>query len=317
MSPERRPSGAGPPGTSPLAGVDLNLLVALDALLADESVTRAAARVGLTQPAMSRALGRLRDLLGDPLLVRDGARMRATARAVAVAPRVRQILAEVQATLRDARPFDPATATRTFVVATNDYCGALLLPGIIRRLRDEAPRVDLKVRALGPSTPVEALAEGALDLAIGTFMDPAASLSRELLFEDGFVCLVRAGHPLTAGRLTLKRYADGEHLLVSAPGEGPGVADLALAAQGLGRRVAVRVPHFLLALRLVGGTDLLLTLPRRLAEASAPELGLVLLKPPLPLPRFGVEVLGHPRSAGDPGLLWLRGVIRGYVGDGP
>jgi DNA-binding transcriptional LysR family regulator len=304
-------------GRAELAGVDLNLLVALDALLAEANVTRAAARVGLSQPAMSRALGRLRDLLGDPLLVRDGARMRPTARAEAVAPRVRQILAEVQATLRDAVPFDPARHARTFVLATNDYCGALLLPGLIQRLRDEAPRVDLKVRALGPATPVEALAEGALDLAVGTFMDHPPSLARETLFEDGFVCAVRAGHPLAAGRLTLRRYAAAEHLLVSAPGEGPGVADLALAEHGLGRRVAVRVPHFLLALRLVEGTDLLLTLPRRLAEGAAAERGLVLLKPPLALPRFTVEALVHPRAGTDPGLVWLRGLIRGYVGGGP
>ena len=300
-----------------LGGVDLNLLAALDALLAEQRVARAAARVGLSQPAMSRALGRLRALLGDPLLVRDGARMRTTPRADALGPRVRRILAEVKATLLEAAPFDPAADRRTFVIATNDYCGAVLLPGLIQRLRREAPLVDLKVRALGPSTPVEALAEGALDLAIGTFLEGTAGLVEQVLLEDGFVCVVRAGHPLARPRLTLRRYAEAEHLLVSAPGEGPGVADLALAERGLARRVAVRVPYFLVAARLVASTDLVLTLPRRLAEVVAADAGLVLLKPPLPLPRFEVTLVGHPRAAADPALAWLRALIQGYVGRAP
>lgn len=297
-----------------LAGVDLNLLVALHALLQERNVTRAAARVGLSQPAMSRALGRLRDLLQDPLLVREGARMRATPRAEALQGRVQALMRGVQEVLQGAQGFDPATDRRTFTLASNDYCGAVVLPALVRRLQRSAPHVNLRVRALVQDTPVQGLASGALDAALGTFVDQAPGLERRTVFEDGFVCVVRKDHPVIRGRLTLKRYAEASHILVSAPGEGPGMADVALAAHGLSRRVAVRVPHFLVAPGLVGESDHLLTLAGRLAERATVQGGLRIMRPPLELPRFTVELLWHPRVQADPAIQWFLKQIMEVAG---
>jgi len=287
-----------------LAAIDLNLLVALDALLREENVTVAGRRIGLSQPAMSHALGRLRELLDDELLVREGRVMRRTELGRQLTPAVRRLVGDIEATLLARRRFDPATSQRSFRIAANDHAGAVLLPALFARVRRAAPGVQLDILPQ-QGAPAEAeLARGDLDAVIGTFVRVAPPLVERVLFREGFVCAVRRDHP-AAGRLTLRRYVELDHLLVASPGYGPGVVDLALEARGMQRRVAMRVPHFLVAPAIVARTDLVLTLPRRVL-AAADASALRVSRPPLPLEDFPVQLIWHQRADSDPGAAWLR-----------
>lgn len=287
-----------------LAAIDLNLLVALDALLGEESVTAAGRSVGMSQPAMSHALSRLRELLNDELLVREGRGMRKTLLAQHLAPKVQQILGDIEATLTIGQRFEPANSQRTFRVATDDYCGAVLLPKAISRICRAAPHVKLDCHHLPEQVPAHQLAHGDLDLVLGTYRRVKPPLRSRRLFSESFVCLLRRGHPLR-GRLTLKRYIELDHVLIASPGYGAGVADHALAMRGLERRVPVRLPHFMVAPAVVAASDMLLTLPRRLGLAVATRRHRV-VQPPLELSEFSTEMVWHMRSEEEPGNRWLR-----------
>jgi LysR family transcriptional regulator, transcriptional activator of nodD3 and syrA len=287
-----------------LAAIDLNLLVALDALLREESVTGAGRRIGLSQPATSHALARLRDLLDDELLVRDGRGMRKTELGRQLAPTVRRLLGEIEGALTARRRFDPATSQRAFRVAANDHAGAVLLPALFAAVRRAAPGVQVDVMPQQGAPDDGELARGALDAVIGTFPSIAAPLRARVLFRERFACVVRREHP-AAGRLTLGRYLALDHLVVASPGYGPGVVDVALEARGRARRVAMRVPHFLLAPAIVARTDLVLTLPRRVLDA-ADAARLRVSRPPLALDDFAVQLVWHPRADRDAGAAWLR-----------
>jgi LysR family transcriptional regulator, transcriptional activator of nodD3 and syrA len=288
-----------------LSGLDLNLLVALDALLQEVNVTAAGRRVGLSQPAMSHSLARLRELVSDPLLVREGRTLRRSALGDRLAPAVERLLAEVETTLLGARVFAPRRATRTFRIATNDYCGAVILPGLIERIRRAAPRVHLEIHAHRGPAPVRELARGELDLGLGTFLEVDGALKRQRLFDDGFACLLRAGHPHGRGKLTLARYVEMEHLLITAPGYGLGVVDRELERRGLRRRVAVEIPFFLVAPAIVARTNLVVTLPSLLARLATTQR-LRRVSAPLELARFSVEQVWHQAADGDAASVWLR-----------
>ncbi|RYZ03798.1 MAG: LysR family transcriptional regulator [Myxococcales bacterium] len=292
--------------TSPkLSSVDLNLLLALDALVREGNVTAAGRRIGLSQPAMSHALSRLREVLGDPLLVREGRVMRLTSLAERLAPRVQRLIGEIDATLLGHQAFEPETATRTFRIATNDYCSAVLMPPLLARVRRLAPGVELELHAHKGRAPAAELARGELDLAVGTFLESESALERQVLLRETFACLVRRGHPRAKGKLSVQDYAALDHVLITAPDYGAGVVDFALAEQGLRRRVVARTPHFLVAPALVAATDAVVTLPSRLARFSAGP-GLRSFAPPLPLPPFDVHVLWHSAASKDAASLWLR-----------
>ena len=279
-----------------LSSIDLNLLLALEALLHTGSVTAAGRRIGLSQPAMSHALARLRDMLGDPLLVREGRTMRRTALVEQILPRLRELLAEIESTLLGHRRFTPGESARSFRIATNDYCGALLLPALLADVRRSAPRAELEFHAYRGYAPAHELALGELDLAIGVFLHVDPALAKKPLFSDGFACVVRRGNPRVGKTLTLQRYVELDHALITSPDYGPGVVDLALAARGLRRRVVARVPHFLVAPALVAKSDLILTLPERVARMASRMHGLRLLAPPLELKPFEVQMVWHARS---------------------
>jgi DNA-binding transcriptional LysR family regulator len=300
-----------------LAGIDLNLLVVLDALLTERHVTRAARRIGLTQPAASHALARLRALLDDPVLVRGpGGGLVPTARAEAIAPALRTALDGIAAALRGTPGFEPATARRTFRIATNDHAELVLLPRLVARLAVEAPCVDLWV-VQTPEDPGAALAAGAIDGAIGVWRGRAwpAGIYERRLFDDDFRCVVRRGHPAAAQRLTLTRFCALSHLLVAPRGTRGGLVDDALAAQGKRRRIAIAVPHFLVAPHVIAETDLIVTLAARVARVFAEPLGLVLLPPPVELRRFTTSLVWHERVHHDPGQRWLRELCQS-VGSG-
>lgn len=292
-----------------LASLDLNLIVALDALLAERSVTKAADRVGITQSAMSHALARLRSVTGDELLVRAAGGMVPTPRALALAPPIRHALGEVAAALRVPKAFEPRTAKLRIVLATSDYGELVVLPEVVRRLGIEAPGIELRVVARTDDAPAQ-LASGAVDLVVAprSPRGDAVGMFAQRLFDEGFVCVVRRGHPLARKKLTLARFAEASHALIAPHGREGSFVDDALAARGAARRVAVAVPHFLIAPHLVATSDLLLTLASRVARILAKPLGLVVLAPPpeIRLERFTMYLLWHERTHRDTAHTWVR-----------
>ncbi|WP_223633488.1 LysR family transcriptional regulator [Corallococcus sp. EGB] len=301
-----------------LSGINLNLLVALDALLKETHVTRAAARVGLTQSAMSHALAQLRELLGDALLIRGRGGMVLTPRAQQLAAPLKRGLAELRRALRDEPPFEPATATRRFALATRDFFGSVLLPGALELLGREAPGVDLSVLHVDSNTFPSHLETGEVDLAIIVAPVPSGpGLRQQKLLTEDFVCVVREGHPTVRRTLDLDTYLKLTHVLISPKGDGVGAVDLALARRGLPpRRIAVRVPYFLIAPLVVSRSDHILTAPRRLIAAFSNAYPLKVFPPPLPLPSFDILQVWHERFDGDPAHQWLRGLVARAVNAG-
>ncbi|WP_437680694.1 LysR family transcriptional regulator [Sorangium sp. So ce131] len=291
-----------------LSTVNLNLLVALDALLAERHVTRAAARVGVTQSAMSNALRQLRALFGDPLFVRGRRGVTPTPRALALAEPVRRGLATLAEAFAEPR-FDPASAERTVVLAASDYVELVLLPPLLARLARDAPGIRLEVRPWGLHEVPDTLARGEVDLVLGYFDRVPPRHGRTRLFEERFVCIARRGHPRIRARLTTKAWVETPHVVVSERDDGPTGVDRALAAHGLRRTVGVRVSHFLLVPALVAQTDLVAALSRRVAEPFAASFGLRIYPPPIALPAAKVGMVWHERLEADPGHTWLRGVI--------
>jgi DNA-binding transcriptional LysR family regulator len=292
-----------------LSTTDLNLLVAFDALVAEGNVTRAAERVGLTQPAMSHALGRLRKLVGDPLFVRTPQGMVPTPRAVELVDPIRRALGEIDRALHQAPRFDPSEARRPFTLACVDFGSFVVVPPLLARLRSEAPGVDLVVRQLRMDTVERQLTEGEVDVALGVVTEGEPWMVTRRLFTDDFVCLVREGHPAVDGELTLDRFLALDHALISPRGKHGGVVDSALARLGKKRRVALMIPHFLAAPMVIAQSDLVLTLPERIGRAFANMLPLRVIAPPLGLEGFAVTAFWHERQAHDVAHAWLRSVV--------
>jgi len=292
-----------------LSGVDLNLLVAFDALLSERNVTRAGAAVGLSQPAMSNALSRLRALFDDPLFVRNAGRMEPTARAATLAEPVRGALLQLQAALEGAGPFDPATARRRFVLASADYTELLLLPPLVARIRAAAPHVDVAFRDANRLSARAVLEAGEADLVLVPFTEGLTDLRSAAVLRDGFVTIARRGHPAFAKRLTLKRFLELPHILVSVEGEGTSLLDNVLAARGLKRRIAVTVPHFTAAPFVVAASDAVATVPRRIARRLENAARLAIYDPPLAIEGVTLHAIWHRRHDADPAHRWLRDQI--------
>jgi DNA-binding transcriptional LysR family regulator len=294
---------------------DLNLLVTLDALLQEENVSRAAARVGLSTPAMSHALARLRKQLGDPLLVRAGQRMVMTPRAADMRDRVHALARDVLGMMTTPAKADLRALERTFRIKATDHALTVLAPALDELVRSSAPGVALHVL---PQQREEAalLRDGAIDLAIGVYdYAPYSELPNDLriqqLFEDHFVCVVREEHPTVARSLTLQQFAELEHIQVVPRGAPGGYVDELLAVHGLKRRIARAVPYFLSALALVAETDYVVTISQQLARRLAARLGLKVVQPPrsLGLEPYQVAQLWHPRNDKDPAHRWLREIV--------
>lgn len=291
--------------------LDLNLLPVLDALLSERHVTRAAERLHLSQPAVSNALARLRDQLGDPLLVRGAGGLLLTPRAAALADPVRALLAEAENLLRPP-DLDPAQLTLTLRIAMPDYVQFVLLPRLVQRLADQAPGIRLGIQSMGTAQSEAALHRGELDLVFGYLdeMSDSATLYRQNLFRERFVCLARRNHPRVHDQLNLDQFCAESHILVSPQGGGfVGVVDQALAALGRERRVVLSIPLFLIAPRLVMESDLLITLAQRVADVFAAEMPLQILPPPFELPQFAVSQAWHARTHHEPAFRWLRAEI--------
>lgn len=290
-----------------LSAVDLNLLALLEGLYAADSVTRAGAVLGLSQPAASRALGRLRQTFGDPLFVRSGGSLVATPRARRLQEPLRRALGELRGMLAP-EAFDPATATGSLRLVVPDLEAATLAPLLLARFAEHAPGLDLAfVPRRGDSLGM--LAADEADIAIGVFDRAPAGFRRQRLYRDTMVCVVRSGHPVLKRGLSLARFVALRHALVTITGEGGGAVDAALAARGLRRRIVLRIPSFIAAPLVVAKSELIVTLPRRAAERLAALAPVALVEPPLPIPAFNLSQLWHERQHADPRHRWLRATV--------
>jgi DNA-binding transcriptional LysR family regulator len=291
-----------------LSGVDLNLLTLLEALFETRNVTRAGDRLDLSQPAASRALQRLRNAFRDPLFVRTPGGLIPTPRA----EHLREPLARALAAVRDViapRAFDPKTAIGAVRLAVADVDAATLVPRLLAALATAAPGLDVELSARSRDT-LGLLAADQVDLALGVFDSAQAGYRRQRLYTDTMVCIVRRGHPVLKRGLTLERFAAMKHALITITGEGGGVVDDALAAKGLARRIALRIPSFLAAPLVVARSDLVVTMPRHAATEFAALAPLALLEPPLKLAAFDVSQLWHERHHADARHAWLRRIVQ-------
>jgi len=287
--------------------LDLNLLSAFDVLVAERSVTRAGRRCGLSQPAMSNVLRRLREALDDPVLVRTSHGMVPTARAAELIGPVRNALAELEAVVSVPRKFEPSTAERVFRVTAMDHAWVVLLPHLARRLTERAQGIRLDLSPYGETTSGD-LESGAIDAAIvvGGTHGRGLGFQRAELYDDHFECLVRRNHPRVERRLTLARYVELGHVLASPRSRRGGLVDRALASKGLSRRVHVIVPHFSAAPFVVAATDLIATLPRGVALPFAKMLDLRVFPPPVEIRGGPWYLVWHERTRRDPAHTWLR-----------
>ena len=286
--------------------VDLNLLKLFDALSRERSVTRAGQRIGISQPAASRGLARLRRLLNDRLLVRTAQGLELTPRAVELSESVARLLEDARSIVAPAI-FEPSEASGQLTIATTDHMTLLLIPTLLSRLAQLAPGVDLEIPAPSGDN-VNLVTQGDVDLAIGVYDELPARFRCRALYDEDLVCLVRRDHPVIS-EWTLERFVSLLHISVIITGYGKNTVDEALEQQGLSRRVAVRLPHFLAATMLVAKSDMVLSLPRRLAHRVAMSIPVEVLEIPLEIGRFNPSMIWHERRHDDPAHKWLRSLI--------
>ncbi|GKS89720.1 LysR family transcriptional regulator [Acidovorax sp. SUPP2539] len=300
--------------------LDLNLLRVFDEVMTERNLTRAAHKLSLTQPAVSNALRRLREVLGDDLVVRSGQGVQPTPRALTLWPPVRQALAQLQQSLAPG-DFDPATASSTFVLAMADATGATLIPPLVEIIEREAPGVSVRVVPLTTRDPRSMLDDESADMAVGYFPAVMADLTARAqtdsvvafesvrLYDGEYVCVMRHGHPLAQVPMTLDLYCNARHLLVSFSGKPYGFIDEALTALGRERRIVLTVNQFFTAGRVVTTTDLLTVLPRHFVGVASIAGELVWRPLPMPLPTVHVDALWHRRRLHDAAHRWLRGAM--------
>jgi DNA-binding transcriptional LysR family regulator len=291
--------------------IDRALLRCFDALITERSVSRAAERLGLSQPAMSNALARLRELLDDPLLLRARGLMTPTNRALELVEPVRNTLASLDRILSRPGPFDPATSRLSFTLTAPEYVESTLLPALIERLQRDAPLIDLEVRSVNPDKAVEWLETGELDFRLGWVRDPPPSLRSRLLFRDRFVCLARNEHPHIHGSLSLDQYMTLPHVRARTSTRSTfwRTIDEAASVHRRGPRVAYIVQDFVVAPRVVATTDLIATVPERFALSVAGPYSLQILKPPLRLPPISICAYWHERTQREPAHRWFSKVL--------
>ena len=294
-----------------LHGIDLNLLVAFDALIAERSVTRAGARIGRTQPAMSAALSRLRALLGDELFVRSPSGLQPTPRALDLAEPLGRALADIQRTLDYTQAFEPGSSAATFTLGLSEHPSHVLLPRLVERLCDTAPAVTLRVRSFTARDDAVAILDaGEVDMTVGVppSTQPGRILARPL-WEERFVCVMRRGHPAAGAPLELPAFLALSHLLVSPENERFGHVDAALAKIDRKRRLALTLPQMYAAPALVARSDLIATLMAGVVEASGRADELLVMEPPLNLDPVRFVLSWHRRNDVHPAQRWARELI--------
>jgi len=293
---------------SNLRTFDLNLLVAFDVLMRELNVTRAAEQMFITQSAMSHVLHRLRQQLDDPLLVKTPTGMKPTERALALIEPIRAVLTEMEQFLQPPLEFEAGTSQRRFVLAATDYMEFLLLPELSGLIDQISPGIDIHVKRTESSFPVTQLENGSLDVVLGfeSVLNPPVYLHRQLLFTDRMACMVRQNHPLIKNPPSLAEYVEFPHMLISRTGSNLGFIDQKLTELGLERRIKLIVPHFLSAPLIVAETDMILSLPYRIAEQFKKFAPLEIFPVPLDLPTYDLIMIWHPLQDKDPAHRWLR-----------
>lgn len=297
---------------------DLNLLRVFDALMRERSVTRAGERIGLSQPAVSAALARLRAGLGDQLFVRRGTEMAPTPRAEDLAAPVREALLTVDRTLFGERRFDPAAATGAFTLLGADFFSTLVMPTLAMRLRAEAPGMRLRFLDSARGDVDRLLKEDAIDLALERPLQLPDWVSSARLFDSPFAVVAARGHPRLAGlaqgaAIPLELFCDLHQAIRTITGELSGAVDDALAEVGARREVVLGLPHFQGVALAVARSDLVAALPVQYARAVAADLGLALYDPPIPIPAPEIRMYWHARHDGNPAHAWLRGEVAAAV----
>jgi DNA-binding transcriptional LysR family regulator len=298
---------------------DLNLLRVFDVIFQTRSVTVAASTLHLTQPAVSKQLNRLRELLEDPLFVRTNDGMSPTPRAEALAGPIRQALSEVRNAIERQVGFDPATTDRTFRIFMSDLGQLVFLPKLLDLISREAPSVNIHTVQVPPSRMRGvALESGDVDLAVGYFEEFEGSIHQQVLFEEHYVGMVRANHPTIRETISFEQFLSTPHLVYGPSGGGHGsqdsVIDKAFWAAGVERRVAVRVTHTMGITSMVSNTDLLVVVPHRLARAFVALCDVTVLELPIDIPHFPIAQYWHDRFHTDPGNRWLRGLFTRLYG---
>jgi len=299
--------------------LDLNLLRVFDAIFQTRSVTTAASNLHLTQPAVSKQLNRLRELLEDPLFVRTNDGMAPTPRAEALAAPIRQALTEVRNAIERQLGFDPSTSDRTFRIFMNDVGQMALLPRMLALIATEAPSVNIQTVQI-PSLRMRSvgLESGDVDLAVGYFEEFDGSMHCQVLFEEHYAGMVRADHPSIRDPMTFEQFLQTPHLVYQPSGGGHGsqenFVDRAFWQAGVQRRVAVRLGHAVGISAMVSHTDLLVIVPNMLAQACANLVRVTILDLPIEIPRFQISQYWHDRFHTDPGSRWLRSIFARLYG---
>ncbi|WP_395061647.1 LysR family transcriptional regulator [Paraburkholderia silvatlantica] len=292
-------------------GIDLNLLAAFDALMSERNVTRAATQVGVSQPAMSAALSRLRTLLGDPLFLRSADGLLPTPRARELAVPVSQALRQIEATLVKKPEFVPGEAVLTFNLGLSDYPAFVLLPALLEALGEQAPGIAINVHAFNDRDhAVDLLDAGVIDAAIGVLpTHPESRILTRPILRDEFVTIVASHHPAARRGMNMKTYLSLPHALVSPEGQRHGLVDQALAQQGKQRTLALTLPQMFAVPAVVARTGMTATVMKRIALNSPAGHKLALFPPPMPLPEMVFHIIWHRRSEGNLAQQWLRALI--------
>ncbi|PZP62811.1 LysR substrate-binding domain-containing protein [Agrobacterium sp. MS2] len=288
---------------------DLNLLPVFVALMEERSVTRAASRLGITQPALSNSLNRLRDLLRDPLFIRERYGIKPTQLAEEIGPTIEAALVQLDEVVIHQQDFDPADAERHFVIAPNSYVELVLMPALVARLRDQAPAIKLRMTPFGNDLAETGVISGTTAMVLGRIVDPPDNLVVQHLMDDGLACIVRRDHPDVGDNLSRDQYESLKHVNVLPPGRIRAGVFQALGKQNLKREVAVSVTHFLAVPEMIAVTDYCATLPMLVCRGLERDARLKVLPAPVDLGTFPVELAWHVRYRHDPAHRWLRTAI--------
>jgi len=289
-----------------LSRIDLNLLVVLEAIADEGGVSRAAEKLNLTQPAVSHALARLRQTLGDPLFVRDGRKLVPTALTRRLIEPLRRSLRTLAELVDRSEAFEPSRAEVTFTVSMQGPLEMLVLPRLMHRLAKAAPRIDLRIVQVRRRSVEAGLADGTLDAVFDVALPLSEHVHRQKVGGDRFVVVVRKGHPAIRNRLTLPMYLDQRHVMVTSRRRGPGAEDIELGQHGLHRRIQLRCRNYFSAFRVVGRTDLILTMPERYVALLGGDRALRVLGMPVKMPPLDFYLYWHDRVHADPANRWLR-----------
>jgi DNA-binding transcriptional LysR family regulator len=294
-----------------LRDIDLNLLVVFNQLLCDRRVSTAADKLGMSQPAVSNILTRLRKLLGDDLFLRTSRGMEPTPYALQLAEPIAYALSTIHTTLNERSVFDAASSTRRFTLGLSDIGEVNFLPQVMQQLRLLAPNVSVSTVPSRRENIAEAMETGGVDVAVGTLSELQAGFFQRRLFRQRYVCMFRRGHPLDKGAITLEEYSAAEHLAVAPPGSAHALVNDSIERRGIRRLVRLSVPHYAAVGPILGsGTnDLVATVPLRYAERCTGPFGLAWVEPPMHLPEYSVNLFWHAKYHREAGNKWLRNVL--------